>query len=81
MDMNLGKLWEMVRDGEAWCAVSMGWQRVRHNWVTEQEEGGFNKVAIYTQDSQFWEIREHKCPDPTLSPLDHKPVHPSSARS
>ena len=24
MDMNLGKLWEVVRDGEAWCAVSMG---------------------------------------------------------
>ena len=24
VDLNLGKLWEMVRDGEAWCAVVPG---------------------------------------------------------
>ena len=24
MDMNLGKLWEMVRDREAWCATAHG---------------------------------------------------------
>ena len=32
-DMNLGKLWEMVRDREAWQAKlqSMGSQRVRHD--------------------------------------------------
>ena len=24
MDMNVGKLWEMVRDREAWCAVVCG---------------------------------------------------------
>ena len=36
MDMNLSKLWEIVKDREAWCAVSMGSQRVGHDLATEQ---------------------------------------------
>ena len=31
MDMSLSKLQEMVKDREAWRAVSMELQRVRHN--------------------------------------------------
>ena len=31
MDINLGELWEMVRDREAWSAVVHGSQRVGHN--------------------------------------------------
>ena len=31
MDMNLNKLWETVKDRDAWYAASMGSQRVRHN--------------------------------------------------
>ena len=36
MDMNLGKLWEMVMDREACRATSTGSQRVRHDLVNEQ---------------------------------------------
>ena len=38
MDMNMGKLWEMVRDGGPGVLLSMGSQRVRHNWATEQQQ-------------------------------------------
>ena len=38
MNMNLGKLRGMVRDREGWHAAVMGSQRVRHNWVTEQQQ-------------------------------------------
>ena len=36
MDMNLGKLQEMVRGREAFCASVLGSQRVGHDWATEQ---------------------------------------------
>ena len=36
MDVNLGKLWEMVKHREAWCVQSLGLQRVGH-LATEQE--------------------------------------------
>jgi len=38
MDMNLGKLWEMVRDRWPGVLPSTGWQRVRHDLATEQQQ-------------------------------------------
>ena len=38
MNINLGKLQEMVRGREAWCAAVHG-IRVRHDWVTRQQQG------------------------------------------
>ena len=38
MDMNLGKLREVVRDRELGMLQSMESQRVRHDWVTEQQQ-------------------------------------------
>ena len=38
MDMNLGKLWEVMRDREVWRAVVTGLQRDRSDWMTEQQQ-------------------------------------------
>ena len=38
MDTSLSKLWEIVKDREAWHAECMGLQRVRHDLVTKQQQ-------------------------------------------
>ena len=38
MNMNLGNLQEMVRTGRPGVLQSMGSQKARHNWMTEQQQ-------------------------------------------
>ena len=38
MGMNLRKLWEIVKDREAWYAAIHGAGRVRHDLATEQQQ-------------------------------------------
>ena len=37
MGLSFSKLWETVKDREAWCAASVGSQRAGHDLVTEQQ--------------------------------------------
>ena len=37
MSLSLSKLWEMVKEKEAWHAAFMGSQKVRYDLVTEQQ--------------------------------------------
>ena len=38
VDLNLGKLWEAVRDREPAVLQFTGWQTVRHSLAPEQQE-------------------------------------------
>ena len=40
-DMNLSKLWEIVKDRGAWSAAVHGLQRVRHDLAAEQQQSLF----------------------------------------
>ena len=38
MDMSLSRLWELVKDGDAWRAAIHWSQMVRHDLATEQQD-------------------------------------------
>ena len=46
MDLNLGKLQEMVRDREAWLTTVHGVTKSQTQWVTEQQQHPFFKAQL-----------------------------------
>ena len=58
MDMNLSQVQEMVKDGEAWRPLSMGSQRVRHNWATKNNNNVWNRTgASGLEDWLRWKAK------------------------
>ena len=48
MDMNLGKLWDMVTDRKAWCAVVHGVAKNQHDLATEQQQQLYTHTYTHT---------------------------------
>ena len=45
MDKSLSKLWDMVKDRKPGMLQSMELQRIRHNWVTEQQQREHSRLG------------------------------------
>ena len=49
--MTLNKLWEMVKNREAWRAAVHGVPKFQHDWVTERQlKGSFPSPKSYRLD-------------------------------
>ena len=58
MDMNLNRLWEIVKDREAWHAAVHGLQRVGNHLATEQQ---YSIVYMYNMLFFHSSVNKHLC--------------------
>ena len=58
VNVSLSRLWEMVKDRKVWCATvqSMRSQRVRHDWVTEQQQA----CLPHKQQAWHWSLQQRR---------------------
>ena len=55
MNMNLGKLWEMVRDRKAWHAAVHGVTKSSRDWATEQHQRASLVAQMVKNLPAIWE--------------------------
>ena len=63
MDKSLSKLWDMVKDRKPGMLQSMELQRIRHNWVTEQQQREHSRLGQSNALPSFWShnVCEYHC--------------------
>ena len=60
MGMRFSKLWEIVKDREAWCAAVLGSWKVRHGVATKQQQqwmGALRSGMILLKVYKLWVLR------------------------